>query len=132
MKPLTLELLPETYAICRLGPEQAAVPAWAAGSAFLSLTRTRSELSMVCVQAAVPEGVRCERGWRCLGVRGVLDFSLTGMLASLATPLAAAGVSIFAVSTFDTDYLLLREADLATGVEALERAGHRVRYLPNR
>jgi len=131
MKPLTLELLPETYAICRLGAEEA-VPAWATGGAFFSLTRTRAELSMVCAQGAVPEGVRCERGWRCLGVHGPLDFSLSGILASLADPLAAAGVSIFAVSTFDTDYLLLREADLTTGVEALQRAGHQVGYLPNR
>ncbi len=131
MKPLTLELLPETYAVCRLGPEEA-VPAWTAGGAFLSLTRTRAELSIVCVQGAVPEGVRCERGWRCLGVEGPLDFSLSGVLASLADPLAAAGVSIFATSTFDTDYLLLREADLERGLDALRHAGHQVRYLPNR
>ena len=131
MKALRLEVLPETYAICRLGPEEAA-PAWATGGAFLSLTRTPAELSIVCIQGSVPEGVRCERGWRCLGVEGALDFSLTGILASLADPLAAAGVSIFAVSTFDTDYLLLREADLERGVDALRHAGHQVRYLPNR
>ena len=125
MKPLELELLPEAYAICRLGPEEP-VPRWTTESAFLSLTRTRAELSIVCVQEAVPEGVRCERGWRCLGVESPLDFSLTGILASLADPLAAAGVSIFATSTFDTDYLFLREADLATGVEALQRAGHQL------
>jgi len=126
MKPLRLQLLPETYAICRLGSEQA-VPAWATGGAFLSLTRTRAELSIVCVQEAVPEDVRCEKGWRCLGVRGVLDFSLTGILASLATPLAAAGVSIFAVSTFDTDYLLVKNDGLTPTIAALEDAGHSVR-----
>jgi hypothetical protein len=126
MKSLTLELLPETYAICRLGPEQA-VPVWATGGVFLSLTRTPTELSIVCAQEAVPDGVRCERRWRCLAVQGPLDFSLTGILASLATPLAAAGISIFALSTFDTDYLLLRDAHLAAGVEALRRAGHRLR-----
>jgi len=131
MKPLRLELLPETYAICRLGPEEA-VPRWATDGAFLSLTRTRAELSIVCVEEAVPEGVRCQRGWRCLGVEGPLDFSLTGILTSLADPLAAAGVSIFATSTFDTDYLLLREADLERGMDALRRAGHQIRYLPNR
>ncbi len=131
MKPLTLELLPETYAICRMEPGEAP-PGWATGGGFLSMTRTGSELSIVCVQQAVPEGVRCERGWRCLGVQGVLDFALSGILASLAAPLAEASISTFAVSTFDTDYLLLRQADLSKGAGALVRAGHRVDYLPNR
>jgi hypothetical protein len=77
MKPLALELLPETYAICRLGPEDG-VPAWATGGAFSSLTRTRTELTIVCAQGAVPEGVQCERGWRCLGVEGLLADGRSG------------------------------------------------------
>src|SRR5262245_27487947 len=126
MSALTFELiiLPGTYAVCRLAADTPA-PAWAAGE-FVSVTRTADELSVVCRADLVPEGVRCERGWRCLRVAGTLDFGMVGVLASLLAPLAAAGVSVFAVSTFDTDYLLVKETTLATAVEALRRAGHTV------
>ena len=117
--------LPGHYAILRLAPD-APVPDWATKGDFNSITRTADELSIVCRQDAVPEGVRCERGWRCLRVAGTLDFSLVGVLASLLVPLAKAGVSVFAVSTFDTDYLLVKEADLERTVAALQAAGHGV------
>ncbi len=81
---------------------------------------------MVCPERAVPAGVDAERGWRCLRVRGPLAFELTGVLASLASPLAAAGVPIFALSTFDTDYLLIPGARLETAVDVLRTAGHRL------
>ena len=90
------------------------------------MTRTAEELSVVCREEVVPGGVRCERGWRCLRVAGTLDFSLVGVLALLLVPLAGAGVAVFCVSTFDTDYLLVRDADLARATEALGAAGHRV------
>ena len=122
---LTLSLLRDTLAICRLDG-RALVPNWAEGSSFLSLTRTADELSLVCSRAVVPEGVTGEAGWRCLRVAGPLGFGLTGILASLAVPLAAAGVSLFAISTYDTDYLLVREADLERAVQALRGAGHEV------
>jgi len=133
---LTLELVAGRYAVCRLEPE-APIPAWAgaapreppgsAGAApFVSVTRTAAELSVVCAEEAVPAGVRCEAGWRCLRVKGPLGFGLTGILASLAGPLASSGVSIFVVSTYDTDYLMLQQRDLERGVFALERAGHTV------
>jgi len=122
---LTVVPLEGAYAVCRLAAD-APLPAWAAGGPFLSITRTADELSVVCRQAVVPEGVRCERGWRCLRVAGTLDFSLVGVLASLLGPLADAGVSVFAVSTFDTDYLLVKEEYLAAAVEVLRRAGHSV------
>jgi hypothetical protein len=93
---LSLTLLSGTYAICRL-PAGTTVPAWAAGD-FVSLTRTAEELSIICRQDAVPEGVRREAGWRCLRVAGTLDFALVGVLAALVAPLAEAGVSVFAVS----------------------------------
>jgi hypothetical protein len=121
---LTLLLLPGTYAVCRL-PTDDTVPPWAAGP-FLSVTRTADELSVVCGEDAVPAGVRCERGFRCLRVAGTLGFGLVGVLAALLEPLAGAGVSVLAVSTFDTDYLLVREADLGRAAEALRAAGHRV------
>lgn len=117
-----LLLLPQRLAVCRLAPD-AAIPSWAAGP-FFSITRTADELSVVCPEDAVPADVRCESGWRAFQVAGPLDFSLTGILAAIAAPLAAAGVSIFAVSTFDTDYVLVKEANLARAIDALREAGH--------
>ena len=122
---LNLEVLPGTFAVCRLEAD-AEVPAWAARGPFVSLTRTEAELSVVCPQPDVPSGVRAEAGWRCLRVKGPLGFGLTGILASLASPLASSGVSIFVLSTYDTDYLLVQERDLDRGIDALERAGHSV------
>ena len=81
---------------------------------------------MVCAEGAVPSEIRHQGGWRALAVRGPLAFELTGVLASLATPLAAAGVSIFALSTFDTDYLLVPEERLSPALAALDAAGHRL------
>jgi hypothetical protein len=125
MPVLRLVLLSDTFAICRL-PADSPIPAWATGE-LVSITRTADELSIVCRANTVPEGVRCEPGWRCLRVAGTLNLSLVGVLASLAVPLAEAGVSVFAVSTFDTDYLLVKEASLARGIETLQAAGHWVR-----
>jgi hypothetical protein len=121
--PLTLILLEDTFAVCRLSAG-ASLPPWATGAAFFSVTRTPDELSIACPQSAVPEGIRCERDWRCLRVGGVLDFSLVGIMAALTAPLAAAGVSIFALSTFDTDYLLVKQNDLSAALGALRAAGH--------
>jgi hypothetical protein len=120
-----LILLPGRYAVCRLPPD-AALPDWPSGE-FVSVSRSAEELSVVCREEAVPQGVRQENGFRCLRIDGTLDFGLVGVLAALLTPLAGAGVSVFAVSTFDTDYLLLKETDLARAVEALRAAGHAVR-----
>ena len=88
--------------------------------------RTAAEVSVVCDAAGVPDGAAAERGWRALTVEGPLDFALTGVLAALAVPLAAAGVSIFAVSTYDTDHVLVRSERLADAVAALRAAGHTV------
>jgi hypothetical protein len=120
-----LTLLPQMFAICRLPPD-AAVPAWATSGALTSVTRTSAELSIVCAQASVPTGVQAEPHWRCVAVAGPLDFSLTGIMASLAAPLAAAGISLFALSTYDTDYLLIKDDQVARAVAALTRAGHHV------
>lgn len=125
LRTLTLSVLPETFAVCRLGPAEP-IPDWAlAANSFLSLTRTSDELSIVCPESAVPGDVQWERGWRVLKVDGPLDFAHTGILASLTTPLAEAGVSVFAVSTFDTDYLLVKQRVLNRARSVLTRAGHR-------
>lgn len=126
--PLTLAVLPELFAVCRLDPATP-VPAWAVGS-FFSITRTATELSIVCPQAVFPAGVQVEGDWRCLEVIGPLDFSLIGVLASLTTALAEARVSLFAISTFDTDYLLVKSAALERAIAALQRAGHSVTVQP--
>ena len=124
VNPLTLVVLPETYAVCRL-PANAAWPTWATGG-FVSITRTADEFSVVCAQGGVPPDVRCERGWRCLRVAGSLDFAAVGILASMVVPLAEAGISVFAVSTFDTDYLLVKERDFDRACAALRQRGHRL------
>ncbi|NTW03002.1 MAG: ACT domain-containing protein [Oscillochloris sp.] len=119
-------LLPETYAICRMPPDMEP-PTWGSGAGIWSLTRTADELSLVCTERGLPDdtGVAVvSRGWRALRVAGTLDFSLVGVLSALAAPLAAAGVSIFAVSTYDTDYLLVGVDDLDTAITTLQAAGH--------
>ena len=122
---MTLDLLPGSYAICRLDAT-AAVPSWATRPGFSSITRTADELSIVCATDAVPDAVHAQRGYRGLAVRGPLDFSLVGIVASLAGALAAAAISIFVVSTHDTDYLFVRDADLDRAVAVLRDAGHAV------
>jgi len=122
---LTLELLTATFAVCRLDFD-APIPDWAHCD-FVSITRTRDEMSIVCRQEEVPDDVQAERGWRCLRVVGKLEFSLVGVIASLTKVLADAEISVFVVSTFDTDYLLVRQIDVNRTVEALKDAGHTVR-----
>jgi hypothetical protein len=124
VQPLALSVLSESLAVCRLEPA-AQVPAWAHAGAFRAVTRTPTELSIVCREDSVPAGILANRGWRAIAVDGTLDFVLAGVLASLASPLAAAGVSIFAVSTYDTDYVLVKKDTLDRAVAALSAAGHR-------
>ena len=124
-RALKLEVVEGSYAVCRLGAADP-LPDWAGSKPFASVTRTDAELSVVCDEGAVPSGIRAERGWRCLRVVGPLGFGMTGILASLAGPLASSGVSIFVVSTYDTDYLMVQERDLDRALDALARAGHAV------
>jgi hypothetical protein len=113
------------FAVCRLEPE-APIPSWATAGHFFSITRAAEEISVVCRQDAVPEGIRCERGWRCLRVAGTIPFSVVGVLASLTAPLAEAGISVFAVSTFDTDYLFVKEDEWKRAVDVLCQYGQLV------
>jgi hypothetical protein len=122
---MKLELLEGRYAVVRLDAGEPP-PAWTTSGPFVSITRTEAELSVVCPEGAVPADACAERGWRCLRVAGPLGFGMTGILASLAGPLASSGVSIFVVSTYDTDYLLLQDRDLDRATDALSRAGHTV------
>jgi hypothetical protein len=122
MAPFKLQIMPQRLAVARLDPH-AEFPAWLPKEGFLSITRTADELSIVVEDALVPGNVTAETGWRMVKVLGPLDFSLVGVLASLTGPLAAAGVSIFAVSTYDTDYLLVREAQFMEALAALADTG---------
>jgi hypothetical protein len=125
---MQLLVLPEHFAICRL-EHDATIPAWATSGSFYSITRARNELSIVCPEEWVPNGAHCEPGWRCLRVAGTLDLSAVGILAALASPLAQAGVGVFAISTFNTDYLLVKSKDLAKALEVLCQEGHAVQVL---
>jgi hypothetical protein len=120
-----LRVLSGRFAICRLLPD-APVPAWDVEGELVSITRTRTELSVVCPESAVPPGAIHRAGWRCLEVAGPLNLSLVGVLASLLSPLSNAGIGIFVVATFDTDHILIKEEKLDRAIEALEQAGHRV------
>jgi len=121
---MNLSILPYNLTIARLSPNQQ-IPQWAwQDKAFLSITCTTDELSIVCPTPSVPPDLPCESGWIAIKVQGPLDFSLTGILANLANPLAASGIPIFAVSTFDTDYILIKQEYLSQAKEALEQAGH--------
>jgi hypothetical protein len=122
---LTLIVVDGNFAVCRLEPG-APIPPWATAGDLFSITGTADELSVVCRQDAVPDGINCERGWRCLRVAGSIPFSVVGVLASLTAPLAEAGISVFAISTFDTDYLLVRAQDLERVVDILRRRGHTI------
>ncbi len=118
-----LTVLPGEYAVCRLDP-RAEWPAEGAAGPFWAAVRTDEELSLVVPQAAAPAQGRCETGWRIIKVTGPLDFGLTGVLAGIARPLAEAGISIFAISTFDTDYVLVKAETLEAACAALRAAGY--------
>jgi len=127
MTALSFSLLADTLTVCRLDPN-APIPAWAAGKAgFVSITRNADELSIVCPQSWLPGNVQTDAGWRALKMEGPFDLAMIGVLAPVAVTLAAAQVNIFVVSTYDTDYVLVKAAKLETAVTALELAGHTVR-----
>jgi hypothetical protein len=121
---MRLSILPNPLAVARLSPDTA-VPEWARGT-FTSITRTHEELSIVCNDDAVPADVRAERHWRALKLEGPIPFEMTGVASALLAPLAAAKISIFLISTFDTDYLLLRGSDLDRATGILRGAGYAI------
>lgn len=125
MKGLTLTVLHDRFAVCRLPPD-APVPRPPGACGLFSVTITGKELSVVLPEWAAQEDWQAETGWRALEVAGPLDFSLVGVMASLSAPLAEAGISLFAVSTYDTDYVLVREDGLEAAKLALAAAGHTV------
>ena len=121
---LNLEAIETRLAVCRLDAGGDPPPWVDRSRGFTSVTRTADELSIVCAYDAVPDGIPMEGPWRALRVQGPLVMTLIGVVAALANPLADAGISIFALSTFDTDYILIHEPDFDAAVAALTGAGH--------
>ncbi|RMX15401.1 ACT domain-containing protein [Vandammella animalimorsus] len=127
-RALSLHTLPGRFAICRLAPD-AAIPAWATAGAFFSVTKTDEELSIVCPQelaAHAPAGTPVSADWACLKLAGPVAFDETGIVAALSSAIAAAGLGVFVLSTFDGDHLLVQQADYPAAVQALRGQGHTV------
>ena len=127
---LTLLILHERFAICRLDKD-APVPDWVFQGNLYSVTRTKDELSIVCPLINVPKGIVCDQGWSCLKVKGPLDLSLTGIISSIASTLERENISLFSLSTYDTDYVMVKEKDLEKAIFALTEAGHRIEWEQN-
>jgi len=125
---LKLTQLPARLAVCRLAVDMPS-PEWPRG-AFLSITRTPHELSIVCDESSVPVDVVAERGWIAFQLEGPIPFDVTGVASSLTAPLAANGISLFLISTYDTDWLLVKESMRARAVAALESAGFGISIAP--
>lgn len=117
-KILTMRLLKDKYGVCRLDKNES-IPTWAQNGEFFSITKTADELSIVCDEENIPDNKKCEKDWKVLKIEGPLDFSLIGILSSISSILASRGISIFAVSTYDTDYILIKNKDIDKAVESL-------------
>ncbi len=115
---LSLSILEYKLAVCRLETNEQ-LPVWALKSPFFSITKTNDELSIVCIENSVPGNIKSEKDWRAFKVEDILSFSQTGVLASLTVPLAEAGINIFTVSTFNTDYILIKNKNLRKAIEVL-------------
>jgi Uncharacterized conserved protein len=124
-KILTMKLLKEKYGVCRLNKTEL-IPEWAENSKFFSITKTSDELSIVCSEDNIPNDIKCEKDWRVLKIEGPLDFSLIGILASISTILAQKGISIFAISTYDTDYILVKSKDIDNAIDSLIKERYEV------
>lgn len=123
---LNLILLKDILAICRLN-SNSSVPKWALKGNFYSITHTADELSIVCLQDNIKNNVeKIDKDWRAFKVKGPLDFSLVGIMAHLSGILASGGVSLFVISTYDTDYILVKEKNLKTSIALFLEAGHDV------
>jgi hypothetical protein len=123
LRRLKFSLLSQKFAICRFAPE-APIPDWADRGPFTSITRNQYELSIVCPEGQVPEQVQAEREWICLKLEGPIPFSETGVLSSFVKPLSDRAIPIFVVSTYDTDYVLVKETWAKRALAILKEAGH--------
>ena len=126
MSPHVLTLLPELLAVASLQAGICDIPDWATTSVFLAFIRTSTEVTLVCEEIKFPAETISERGWRAFEVQGPLPFELIGVLADLTSSLAIAGISVFSISTYSTDYILVKEDCLEKAVTSLQKAGHTI------
>ncbi|WP_446897127.1 ACT domain-containing protein [Clostridium sp. LBM24168] len=124
---LKIRLLKEKFCVCRLNRDED-IPKWIKDDEFYSVTRTSEELSIVCVQNDIPDDIQCEKDWRILKIQGPLDFSLIGVLASISNILSENDISIFAISTYDTDYILVKNSDISNAVNSLSNSGYEILF----
>ena len=122
---LHLVELPDTLAVCRISLDSE-LEMWFLSEPFFAMLRSDDTLTIVCSQEKIPQEVRQESGWRALKIEGSFDFSETGILELVLKPLAEAGIGIFAISSFETDYVLVKERDFEVARRALEESGHDV------
>jgi hypothetical protein len=122
---MILSLLKGKFAVCRL-EKSSPIPDWLKESTFCSISRTYGELSFVCSQESIPECIKCDKDWRCFQVEGPIPFNVTGVIASLTAPLAEAKIPVFVFSTYDTDYFMVKDRELAHARAVLESAGHTI------
>jgi uncharacterized protein len=122
-KKLKFRVLAGAYAVLRMSPDEA-IPGWATNGEFTSITRTRDELSIVCPVENIPKNVEAGPRWRCLRLEGPFPFSQTGVLLSFIEPLSSNSIPIFAIATFDTDYVLIQEEFWPAARQILSNAGH--------
>lgn len=125
---MKMTLLPGLFAICRLNPEEP-IPSWALSSPLFFLSRTNEELSIICMQNYIPEGVVKNNNWRCLKIEGPLNFTAVGILNSIIQPLTQKRISLLAFSTYETDYFLVREEQLKETLQTLSQEGIKLREL---
>ena len=126
-KPIELKFsfVPGVFAICKL-PPSAPIPDWALAGPFISVSRTADELSIVCPADNLPREINSESHWICFKLHGPFAFTQTGILAAFIRPLSANAIPIFAISTFDTDYVLIKEEFAGSALQALQQAGHQI------
>ena len=126
-KSFVISVLKDSYAVCRLNAFEG-IPDWALGSPLSSVTRTSEELSVVCPAEVVPENVDCEQNWKCLKIQGPLALNEAGIVSGITTSLASADISVFVLSTYETDYILVKQMNLAKAAKVLTESGHEIFY----
>ena len=124
-RQLQLSLLKDKYGICTL-PNTATIPDWALKQSLASITRTEKELSIVCRREILPSQYQSDLNWRCFKIDGSFDLNQIGVISSIASPLADAGISIYVISTYDTDYFLIQEQNLEQTISTLADIGHNI------
>jgi len=124
-RQLQLSLLKDNYAICTL-PNTAQIPDWALKESLASITRTDKELTIVCRQDIIPSGLKSDLNWKCFKIDGSFDLNQIGVISSISSPLADAGISIYVISTYDTDYFLVQQHNLEQTISTLSNSGHSI------